>query len=421
MALAREVVITGVGVVSPIGVGKQAFWTSLAEGRSGVRLLPHLVGAGAPVAFGAELTDFEPKQFVQPRKSLKVMCREIQMGYAAAAMAMDDARIAKGSVDPDRLGVTLASDICYCDLEDLVEVCRSCMADGGLQVDRWGERFMSDIYPLWLLRYLPNMAACHIAIANDARGPNNTLSVGDASGLLALIEAATMIERGRADVMLAGGTSGRLHLTSILCRGVRHLSRRADDPPAASRPFDALRDGAVNGEGAAVLVLESQRHASVRGADVLARVLGYGMSYEPQSRPTSQPRRAIHRSIVSALRSAGLKPSDIGHVNAHGLSTIEDDPVEAQAIRDCLGDTPVTAPKSLFGNSGAGGGAVETAASVLSFQTSEVPATRNYEHPDPACPVNVIRGQALRVEPRTAIALNQSATGQAAAIVLGAP
>jgi 3-oxoacyl-[acyl-carrier-protein] synthase II len=204
-------------------------------------------------------------------------------------------------------------------------------------------------------------------------------------------------------------------------RGFDYLSHHSDDPQAASRPFDAKRDGMVMGEGGAIFVIESQPHAEARNAEVLARVLGYGMSFESHLSPAPQNQRAIRSSIQNALRSAEATPSQIGHVNAHGLSTIEDDAVEAQAIRACLGDAPVTALKSYFGNLGAGGGAVETAASILAFQTGEVPATRNYETPDPACPVNVIRGQPLHAACPTAITLSKSATGQTAALLLGGP
>ena len=371
------------------------------------------------MTFGAELGDFDPKQYVKPRKSLKVMCREIQMGFAAAVLALEDARIAEGSLAPDRFGVSLGADLFFCDLQDFEQAYRNCLVDRRFEFSRWGERFMSDVYPLWLLRYLPNMAACHIAIAHDARGPNNTLSVGDASSLLAVVEAVSMIERGRADVMLAGGTGGRLHPTSLLCHGADEISRRTDDPAAASRPFDAARDGMVNGEGAAVLVIESERHAAARGAKTAARVLGYGMAFEPRQNLAPQERFAIRHAIQQSLRSAEMSPSEIGHVNAHGLSTCEDDRVEAQAIRQCLGNAPVTAPKSLFGNLGAGSGVVEAAASVLAFEAGEIPATRNYENPDPACPVNVIHGQPLRGRRPTAVVLSQSRTGQAAAVVLG--
>ena len=196
-------------------------------------------------------------------------------------------------------------------------------------------------------------------------------------------------------------------------------SQRGGDPAAASRPFDALRDGTVSGEGAGALILETRQHAQARRARVLARILGYASAFEP--RRDGQPRQgtAIRRAILAALRAAGLEPADVGFVAAHGRSTVDDDRLEAQAIRDVLGDVPVTAPKSYFGHLGAAAGALETALCVLAFQHGLVPPTLNYEHPDPQCPIHVIHGQPLPLSRPTALILGHSPHGQAVALVLG--
>ena len=416
-----EIVITGIGIVSPIGVGREAFWDSLRAGRSGVGPLPVAAGNDLPVKFGAEIKDFDPKQFVKPRKSLKVMCREIQMGYSAAVMAMQDTGLSKGDVDPDRFGVVLGSEMFYCDLNELADAYRKCVVDGELTPELWGEGAMSDLYPLWMLKYLPNMIACHVAIAQDARGPNNTITLDEVSSLLALIEGVGTIQRGAADVMITGGSGSRINLTRILYRGDSTWSHRNDDPQAACRPFDADRDGGVIGEGAGAIILESRQHAEARGANIVASVLGYGHSFENPSNPRGRPGDAIRQSINAALRSAELTVSDVGHVNAHGASMVEQDQIEAQAIHDCLGDTPVTALKSYFGCLASGTGAVEMAGSVLAIPEGEVPPTLNYERPDPACPVNVIRNEPLRTDNSVALVLSQSLTGQAAAVVIAAP
>lgn len=416
MSDSREIVITGVGIVSPIGIGKDAYWSSLREARSGVGPLILLKDANLPVPFGGELRNFEPKDYVQPRKSLKVMCREIQAGFSAAVLAVADAGMAAGTVDPDRLGVVIGGEMFYCTIDETELVYRNCIVNGVLDFNLWGVRSMSDLFPLWMLKHLPNMVACHIGISLDARGPNNTINVGETSSLLALIEAANCIERGHADIMIAGGTSSRLSLTPIMYRGDSNLSHRLENPEAASRPFDAQRDGMVNGEGAAAYVLETRASAEARGAKILARILGYGRAFE-----TAKSSRGTEAAIKGALATARLSPADVGHVNAHGVSTIEEDIIEAQAIRNTLGDVPVTAPKSFFGNIGAGSGAVEMAASVLSFAHGEVPVTLNYEFPDPNCPINVIHGQPLRPDQPTALILNKSVTGQTAAIAIAGP
>jgi 3-oxoacyl-[acyl-carrier-protein] synthase II len=374
-----------------------------------------------PVKFGAEIKDFDPKQFVKPRKSLKVMCREIRMGYSAAAIAMQDAGLSKGDVDPDRFGVVLGSEMFYCELDELADAYKKCVVDGELTPDLWGEGAMKDLYPLWMLKYLPNMIACHVALAQDARGPNNTIVLDEVSSLLALIESVSIIRRGDTDVMITGGSGSRINLTRILYRGDSTWSHRHDDPQAASRPFDADRDGGVIGEGAGALILEGRQYAEARGANIIASVLGYGVSTENPSNPRGRPGDAIRQSIKAALRSAKLTAEDVGHVNAHGSSMVELDQIEAQAIHDCLGDTPVTALKSYFGCLASGTGVVEMAGSVLAIAEGEVPVTLNYERPDPLCPVNVIHGEPLRTNNSVALLLNQSLTGQAVAVVIAAP
>jgi len=422
MSPAREVVVTGVGVLSPIGIGNEAFWQSLIEGRSGVRSLGWFAGGELPSPLGAEVPDFDPARYVRPRKALKVMSRDIQLAVAAADLAASDAALVEGAVDPERLGVVFGADMIAADLGELAPAYRACMADGRFDFRSWGDRALAEMYPLWMLKYLPNMPACHVGILHDARGPNNTLTLAEVSSLAALAEAAQLIRRGQADVVLAGGASSRIHPAVFLRNASRQVSRRFADPAAACRPFDADRDGMVFGEGAAALVLEAREHAQRRGAEgrVVARIRGCAVAFEPP-RP-GQPLRgdSIRRAIRGALAAAAWEPSQIGHVNAHGLSTTLDDRLEAQAIRDTLGSVPVTAPKSYFGNLGAATGAVELAASVLALRHRFVFPTLNYRRPDPQCPIDVVHGQGVPLERPTALALNHAASGQAVAMALDA-
>lgn len=413
-----DVVITGVGVVSPIGIGRQAFWSSLIEQRSGVRRLGTFNPPEGTVSFGGEIIDFDPMRFVKPRKSLKVMSREIQFGYTAADFACADAGLTLETVSPERLGVVLGSDMIQCPPEEFTAAYRGCMVDGKFDFGRWGGKGLSEIYPLLMLKYLPNMPACHVAIARDARGPNNTITLGEVSSLLAVAEGARVIERGQADVMLCGGVSSRIHPVLWVRSTLSALSRREHDPEGACRPFDAGRDGMVQGEGAATFVLESRRHATSRGVQILGQLRGVSSAFEPPQVRSSDGNSALHRVIRGAIRSAGIEPSEIGHVNADGLSTLDDDRREARAIRDCLGDVPVTAPKSYFGNLGSATGAVEMAATVLALDAGVIPPTLNYEQPDPDCPVNVIAGKPLEVNRPTALLLNRAPTGQAVALVV---
>jgi 3-oxoacyl-[acyl-carrier-protein] synthase II len=419
MSSPRDIVITGVGVVSPIGIGVDPFWAALAAGESGIRPINLFDASSLKVRFGGQIADFEPKLFVRPRKSLKVMSRDIQMGFAAADLAMADAALVAGGVEPERFGVVFGGDMIYADLEDLETAYRRSAVGGGFSFPLWAEAIHEEVHPLWLLKHLPNMTASHIAIAQDARGPNNSIVLGDVSSLLAVGEAASYIGRGWADVMLAGGTGCRLHPTALVARGDALLSHRADDCRRAARPFDRDRDGMVNGEGAAVIVLESREHAERRGARIRGRILAAASRCEPALR-RGLSGESLALAITAVCRAAGLAPGDVGHVNAHGVGTIDMDRVEARAIHAVLGDVPVTAPKSAVGHSGAGCGAIELAASILGLEQGLVPPTLNYEHPDPACPVNVVHGGPLAGRPDTAVAVNLCSTGQSAAVAIAA-
>lgn len=415
-----DVVITGVGVVSPLGTGTEQFWEALRSGHSGVRELDMFVGSGLSVRFGAAVTDFDPKEYVKPRKSLKVMSREIQMAFAAATMATTHAALSTGDVAPERLGVVYGTDFLHCDLQETEPAFGACVEAGHFNFSKWGIEAPESIHPLWMLKYLPNMPACHIGIAHDARGPNNTVTLGEVSSLTAIDEALHVLRRDQADVMIAGGTGSRLHPTVWVRSFLGQVSHHRESPAEACRPFDRRRDGVVNGEGAAAIVLERREHAEARRANILAEVRAAALRFEPRHSNGPLEGTAIAGAIRSTLEEANLTAADIGHVNAHGLSTTIDDRIEAQAIRDTLGNVPVFAPKSYFGHLGAGGGTVELIASLLALQDRSVPPTLNYQHPDPECPVNVIQGEPLADTPPVALVLNHSPTGQAAALIVSA-
>lgn len=420
MSPVREAVITGLGVVSPIGIGREPFWNSLRDRRCGIRRVDLFDTTGTGLPFGGQIPNFDAKDFVKPRKSLKVMSRDIQLGVVAASLAMGDSGL-EAAVAPERLGVEFGADMIHCEPDDISNAYRRCLVDGQFDFRLWGQRAMEEVYPLWMLKYLPNMPACHIAIAHDARGPNNSHSLGESSSLTAIAEAMRVIERGDADAVIAGGTGARVHSVIWVRSKLLPVTYRADDPAKISRPFDAQREGFVNGEGAAALVIENRRHAEARGAKIWGRLAGYASAFEPPVAGRPPTSRATERAIAGALRSANLTARDIGHVNAHGLSTLADDRAEALAIRERLGDAPVTALKSYFGNLGAGTGAVEMIASVLALEAGEVPVTLNLDVPDPECPVNVVRDEPLRGSAPAALLLNQSSMGQSVAVVITRP
>lgn len=417
--MAVEVVITGAGVASALGVGIDNFHSALIAGRSGIVAQPELPEAGIPYKFAAPVVGFEGKDYVQPRKALKVMSKEIQWGYATAAMAMTQAGLNKGDCPPERLGAVFGGEMIYGDLEELEAVYRHCTIDGKFDFQQWGHHAMHDLFPLWMLKYLPNMTACHLGIAHDARGPTNTVLGGDVAGLQALMEGCRYIERGHADAVIVGGSGSFLSATSMAFCGHDHLSKWNGPPEGAVRPFAVDRSGTVNGEGAAAFVLENAAFAARRGARPLAVIRGYAAGFSRTLSGKGPVAQSLPATISRALSSARTSVRDLDHVNAHGLGGIAEDRDEAVVLRQAVGDTPVTAIKSYLGHCGAGSSAVELAASLLAMVRGEVPQTLNCGQLDPDCPINLIRGANKPVEKPAALVVNYSPQGQSAAVVIG--
>ncbi len=417
---ATEVVITGIGVVSPIGIGREAFWDNLLAGCCGLGPVSADVAAGMPPQLFGHVRDFEAKAYVTNRKSIKVMSRDAQLGVAASVLACRDAGVANGSIDPERMGVVLGADQICAPLAESQEAYLACRVDGQFDFGRWVSHGMAASYPLGMLRVLPNMIASHISIAHDVRGPNNTIHEGEISGLLAVIESASVIQRGMADVMLAGGASSQMHPLEFVRRfAMGGLTRRHEDPSRAVRPFDAGRDGHVWSEGAAVVLLESRSHAEKRGARIHARLKGWGATFEPVDSNRNLSGSGLGRAIDGAMKHAAARVGNLGHINAHGLSTVRDDVVEAGVLGSLLPETPVTALKGQLGSAGAAGAAIELAVSVLAAGSGCVPAMPNYETPDAACPIRAVRGEPLKADPADALCITWMPFGQAAAVVVG--
>lgn len=423
---ARRVVITGVGVVSPIGIGNDAFWKSLIEGRCGIGYLKAFPTTNLPCKLAAEINDFDPQQHIRQKKFIKTMSRDIQLGVSAASLAVQDAGLVPGTVDPDRLGVEFGAGRISTSPDELVEAARQCSdLANTFEMTRWGEDSMGQICPLWLLRQLPNMPACHVSIEHNARGPNNTITSRESSALLALGEAVRTIERGAADCMIVGACSSNVHPVDIAKLNLfEALSRRDEDPHRACRPFDFDRDGTIVGEGASAFIVEDAEHARRRGAQVYGEILGIAAGCDGRGYTNGAGGTGLVRAIRSALRQAEIEPDEIGHINAHGKSTQRDDLVESRAYHRALGDAaakiPVTALKSYFGYSDAGSGAVELAGSLLALKHREVPITLNYEVPDPRCRLKVVHREPTRQRGPIAMSVNRTSIGQSAAVIVRA-
>ena len=415
MSTAPEIFVTGMGVVSPIGVGIESFWNALLAGNSGVGIRKEYENSPWPFRLAARVLDFDARQHVRPRKALKVMCSPVQQGCAAANLAVELAGLQMDQVNLDRVATVFGSEIFLADPQELVPAFQKCLVNQQFDATRWGVAGVSQIEPLWMLKYLPNMVASHISIALDARGPSNSICQGDASSLLSIIESAEILRRDWADIAVAGGTGSNIQTTMVLYRSVERLSRRLDDPKGASRPFDRQRDGMVGGEGAAAIVIETAAHSQQRSAKPLAKLAGWSQGFCPISHSDFSKR--LSEVGLDAIDRAGIAKDEIDQINAHGLGTIIEDQLEAAAIRAINSSAAVMAIKHNFGNLGAGSGCAELIAGVLGMNGGLIPGAINYTFPDPACSINLARENRNIVQ-KNMLKMSFSTTGQIAAVVL---
>jgi len=428
----RRVVITGIGLISPLGNSRDALWDALASRRSGVGALSTVPAGCIPVPFAAEARQFRGKaeefgpldkeQVKAIRKGLKVMCRECQMGVASAQLALADAGLS-GKTDPVRTGIAFGTDYMISLPEEFTEGILQCVNEAGqFEFARWPTEGMAKMSPLWLLKYLPNMPASHLAIYNDLRGPNNSLTMREAAANVAVGEAFQIILRGSAEVMLAGATGTHLHpLKLVHALQQEEISTADGDPAAACRPFDLGRTGMVLGEGAATLILEEISSATARGATIHGEVVASASSAVVGRSLAARRDQAMINVLRAVLASAELTPDQIGHLHAHGLSTRRCDIEEARAIQEVFGrrarPLPVVAAKSYFGNLSAGSGMVEIVCSLMAQRHGRLFPILNYETPDPECPIAAVTAD--DVPPGdTFINLNVTPQGQASAVLI---
>jgi 3-oxoacyl-[acyl-carrier-protein] synthase II len=378
----RRVVITGLGMVTPLGNDVETTWRSLLAGESGADRITQFDPAGYPVDFACELKGFDPAEWID-RKRARRMDRFAQMILAAARQAEADSGIDVGS-EGDRVGVSVATGI------------------GGLKsfqdcYDTLIERGPDRVNPFSIPAIIPNMGAAWVSMELGTRGPLSSQCTACAASNMAIGESADAIRLGRADVMLAGGTEAPVTRVGIAGFGsMRALSRRSDDPKGASRPFDAGRDGFVMGEAAAIVVLEELEHARARGAKIYAELLGYGLSSDAthitEPDPTGEnPARAM----TMAFADAGIDPAELGYINAHGTSTPLGDASETRVIKLAVGEErayeiPVSSTKGATGHCLGAAGAVEAIFTILAVADGKLPPTINYEDEDPECDLDYI-------------------------------
>jgi 3-oxoacyl-[acyl-carrier-protein] synthase II len=388
----RRVVLTGIGVVTSIGQDAASFWSGLAEGRSGIKKIQAFDPSPLKTPYFGEIIGFDVKKHLatrDERKQIRVMSRTIQLAVAAANLALADGKVDKQKLDPTRFGVEFGAGLIPSELDDLGAASYASTEGNSHDVDLkiWGEKGLENVQPLWMLKYLPNMPACHVSILHNAQGPNNSITQGDVAGLLALGEAVRIIQRNQADFFLVGASDSKLAPLSMTRQALfGQLSACKEGPEKAIKPFDRRRDGLVVGEGAGVLVAEHLEHAQNRGAPIYAEVVGFGAAFD-----RGLTGRGLARAIRTALAQANLTPHDIDHVNAHGLGSVKYDAVEARGLHEVFGNAvPVWSIKPAIGSLTAGCATPELAASMLAMKHGVLPATLNYAEPDPACPVQVL-------------------------------
>lgn len=390
----RRVVVTGLGLITPLGTGVDKAWKALCDGKSGIVRITRFDPTGYPCQIAGEVTDFDPACFIE-KKEIKKMDTFIHFAVGASQMAVDDAGLKVTEENADRVGVYIGAGI------------------GGLPgIEHYHnilqQRGPDRVSPFFIPMVIINLASGQAAIRLGAKGPNSCAVTACATGNNCIGDAFRIIQRGEADVMLAGGTEAAL--TPLCVAGfsaARALSRRNDDPARASRPFDRDRDGFVLGEGAGVLVLEELETARRRGARIYCELVGYAMNSDAYhiTAPPDDGEGAV-RCMELAIKDAGVSKDEIGYINAHATSTMAD-AIETLAIKQVFGERayriPISSTKSMTGHLLGAAGGVEAVFSVLTMHRGMIPPTINLEQPDPECDLDYVPGRSREATVRVAL------------------
>lgn len=389
----RRVVVTGLGVVSPIGIGKDEFWDSLASGRSGIGPITRFDASEYASRIAGEVKGFDPLDYLEP-KEVNKLGTFIHYAVAASLEAREDSGLVVDQSNCDRVGIFIGAGI-------------GCLPTIEAQHKKLLEKGPRRISPFFIPKLIINMASGYVSMLLGAKGPNVATATACATGLHSIAVSFSLVKFGDADAMIAGGAESVI--TPLAVGGfsaMKALSTRNDEPEKASRPFDAQRDGFVIAEGAGVLVLEELEYALSRGARIYAELLGVGLSGDAYHLTAPEPSGSgPARAMEAAIRDAGLAAGEIEHINAHGTSTPYNDKTETVAIKRVFGDyaydIPITANKSMIGHLLGGAGGVESVAAVLTMEKGLIPPTINLDYPDPECDLdyvpNVARKQSVRV------------------------
>ncbi len=396
----RRVVITGIGMINPLGLDVETVWTALKEGKSGVGPTTIFDASRFPTRIAAQVNGWDVSQANEDCNRWKHRARHTQFAVGAAKQAVTAAGILDRNVNPVRFGVYLGSGEGDNDFHTFSQMMMAGMTEDSFDHDRFTQYGLEIVNPLKDLEQEPNLPAAHIAGLFNAQGPNSNCLTACAASSQAIGEATELIRRGDADVMLSGGLHSMIHPFGVTGFNLlTALSTRNDDPTKASRPFDGQRDGFVLGEGAAMLVLEELEHARSHAAPIHGEIIGYGSTADAFRITDIHPEgRGAAACMKLAMQDAGLTPANIHYVNAHGTSTTVNDKVETRACRSAFGTAadriPVSSTKSMMGHLIAAAGATEAIVCLQAFRDQVLPPTINYEYPDPECDLDYIPNEA---------------------------
>ncbi len=433
MSSAR-VVITGLGAITPLGLTVDDMWGGLCAGRCGIGQIGAFDPAGFSCKLAGQVPDFKIQSFVSKtyRKAIKLMSRDIELAIIAASEALTSSGlITKGidpeniNIDPTRVSINLGAGLISCDLVELAPAVAKSISDGKFDIHKWGKDGLELVTPLWLLKYLPNMLACHIGIIHDIQGPSNTITCAEAAAHLAIGEASQIIARGDSDIALAGGVEAKVNPIVMIrqCLLQRATSENNSDPATACRPFDAEAKGSVFGEGAGVVILESLENARKRGAKIYAEIVGVGQSnnINPAYEHLEPDGYGLQIALKKAMADAQIGPEDLDLVIPHGTGIADDDLAEAKAIEAVLGEaaakTAVWPTKSMLSNTGAASGALDVIAAVCAMRDSKIPAAKNCNRKANGCNLNIVK-QPHQAKVRYALCCSYTYGGQTAAVVI---
>jgi len=421
----RRVVVTGVGVINPLGNDIEVVWSALKEGKSGVGFTTIFDASKFPTKISAEIKDWDISKCGEDPEKWKFRGRHTCFAAGAAKQAFDSSGVADSIKDRRRFGVYMGSGEGNQDFYSFANMmAKSLDTEGNLDLVRFTEAGLEMLNPVVELEQEPSMPPGHIAAMFDAQGPNANCLTACAASNQAVGEATEIIRRGEADVMLSGGTHSMIHPFGVTGFNLlTALSTNNDDPTGASRPFDRLRDGFVLGEGAAMVVLEELEHAKARGANILGEIRGYGSTADAYRVTDIHPEgRGAIGCMKMALADAGISSDQIDYVNAHGTSTTVNDKVETRACREVFGakaeKVPISSTKSMMGHLIAAAGATELIVCLMAIRDNVLPPTINYQNPDPLCDLDYIPNTAREAQCKIALTNSFGFGGQNISVVV---